>query len=1087
MTAPSLSLTLLGGCRGAFASGAPLVLRQRKPRALLAYLALSPGAPHPRERLATLLWDDVPDAQARQNLRQAIRVLRGGLARAPAVLVVGPEALALDPCHVKVDVWEVERLAARQDGASLRTLLTLCGGELLQGLAVDSAPFVAWLGTERERLRVVVSSALGRLLRLESRTHPERAALVAGRLLALDPCDEAAHRALMQLEARQGRASGVRRQYQACVAALAREVGAPPSTETRELYQRLAGVERASAPRAAQSERGHVGRRPAGAPTLVGRELELARLRALAREAAGGTLRMAFIVGEAGVGKSRLLSEVAAVVARAGGRTVVGHAYESEQILPYGAWIEAIETSGALREGELVGALPPAARAALGRLVPALAQGSPAPASEHHRSLFEALALLVRGLGGRPLVLILEDLHWADEMTVRLLPFLARRLRDSPVLLVATLRDEEPGPPVVRTALDELAREPSFARLELLPLSRSDTVTLARRASSPSGVVTDAVAEAVWRASEGNPWVVIETIRGIAEGAVSPTDALPVTPRVQELIAARLARLPETARALAVTGAVIGRPFEFGVVQGASGLPEADAVLGLETLVQRRFVRQIGDRLTFTHDRVRQAILAALLPARRGLVHGAVARALETVYAGRLEPHHAAIAVHAREAGLWPLAARHFRAAGRQALARSARREALECFQEALRAIAALPEGEARAEEDVDARLEMRGALFGLGQLTAVARVLDEAEAGARRLGDSARLAWVELYRAFERNMRGRPVEALAAAQRARTAGAPSTDVALAVGIDLARGHCLSAAGQYRLAAESFARVLEATAVDRRQEFCGMVSTPTHMARASLPIVYMHLGEFERGTALGREALALADAAQQPLAFAHAALCLATLHIMQGRLADGWTVLERACRVTREWDVDVFEAQLRREQGLCLALSGRTAEGLALLDDAQATAQARDLYQPAFLSRLGWACLLDGQIERALEVTSRCVAIGHEHGQRGLEAWAHRLLGEIRSHDAARDDAAAEAHYGDALAIATERGMRPLVAHCHAGLGRLARRRGRRDAGSRLGIAAALYREMGMTLWLDVLEGGCHPAPVLSVSPDPRR
>src|SRR5262249_14033249 len=214
-----LQISLLGGLQARLASGAPIALPGRKSHALLGYLALRPGVAHPRDKLATLLWPEASDGRARHSLRQLLLELRRALASAAAsCLVESSSTVALVAGAVEVDVPRFERLVAEGTPESLAQAAALYGGDLLEGVSVGQSPFEEWLLSERERLHELALEALAKLLAHQSGVGALDAAVqTAVRLLALDPLQEAVHRAQMRLFMRQGRRAAALRQYQGCV------------------------------------------------------------------------------------------------------------------------------------------------------------------------------------------------------------------------------------------------------------------------------------------------------------------------------------------------------------------------------------------------------------------------------------------------------------------------------------------------------------------------------------------------------------------------------------------------------------------------------------------------------------------------------------------------------------------------------------------------------------------------------------------------------------------------------------------------------------------------------------------------------
>src|SRR2546427_9833052 len=236
-----LKLTLLGGFQAQLEAGAALVLPTRKAQALLAYLALPLGQAHPREKLATLLWGDMQDAQARGNLRYALSKIRKALPRsARSGLVLNGPSVALDPAIVDVDVARFERLVADGRPEALEQIAGLYRGDLLAGLALEERAFEGWLTSERERLHELAIQGLGRLLIHQQKAGAAEPAVQTGlRLLALDSLQEPVHRAVMRLYARLGRREAALRQYQLCVDAVKRELSTQPEAETNQLYQEI--------------------------------------------------------------------------------------------------------------------------------------------------------------------------------------------------------------------------------------------------------------------------------------------------------------------------------------------------------------------------------------------------------------------------------------------------------------------------------------------------------------------------------------------------------------------------------------------------------------------------------------------------------------------------------------------------------------------------------------------------------------------------------------------------------------------------------------------------------------------------------
>jgi tetratricopeptide (TPR) repeat protein len=257
-----------------------------------------------------------------------------------------------------------------------------------------------------------------------------------------------------------------------------------------------------------------------------------------------------------------------------------------------------------------------------------------------------------------------------------------------------------------------------------------------------------------------------------------------------------------------------------------------------------------------------------------------------------------------------------------------------------------------------------------------------------------------------------------------------------------------------------------------RERF-GQAGYPAVTARGYLTWVFADRGKFKEGIAHGQEGLRLAESLDHPFSLAFVCWRLAYLQFTRGDLSHAVGLLERGLALSREWNLTIFSVQHTGSLGYAYALSGRVAEGIPLLEHALSAIETMGYgaVQLLFLGYLGEAYALAGRLEDALEFAGRVLTLARERGQRGFEAWALQLLGEVAMHRNPPESDQAAAHYRQALALAEELGMRPLVAHCHLGLGELYRRTGKREqAQEHLTTATTMYREMDMRFWLEQTE-----------------
>jgi DNA-binding SARP family transcriptional activator/tetratricopeptide (TPR) repeat protein len=728
-------------------SGAVVPVPARKVRALLAYLATHPGRAHPRDRLTALLWPDVPDSQARQSLRQALAGLRRALTSSRA-LVVDADTVAVDPLLLDVDVIRFERLVAAGGQPKLQQAVALYQGDLLDGFHVKSPAFEDWLLTERERFRELARQALAKVLEHQSRTGATEAAIhTAGRLLALDVLREDVHRAVMRLYVARGQRGAALRQYQSCVGILRRELGVEPEVATKRLYQEILQHPLPSPP-SPPPRRGAAHRkldRVPGEVALIGREAEVARLRRAREQAWEGQAQTVLLTGEAGIGKTRVLEEAAAEAAAAGGYVLVGRSHETEQVLPFQAWIHA------LRSGDVVSSLGDLAqwRGELARLFPEV--GPPPRTAGNSMRLLDAMLGVVDRLAARQrLLIVLDDLHWADEMSVRLFSFIGRRIGQRPVLLLGSVREEElTDARMLRQALAELDRDARLLRVGLSPLSHVHTVELVRallrRGAAEASV--ERLGEEIWRTSEGNPFVIVETVRELFDGTAAAAAAGVVVPRrVKDLVCARLERLAERSRRLAAVAAVIGRDFSFALLQQAGGLGAAETAEGLEELVRRRIVSATGEGFDFAHARFRRVVYDELLEPSRRMLHAAVGAALEALHGDHPAEASDRLAYHALQADQQERALGYLLQAADRARTTAAHRDEATLLTQAL----SIAEAYRRHELLADLRARRGKAFARLGMWatarpdleTALAEVAAESERRAELLIDLAEVCF---------------------------------------------------------------------------------------------------------------------------------------------------------------------------------------------------------------------------------------------------------------------------------------------------------------------------------------------------------
>jgi DNA-binding SARP family transcriptional activator len=691
-----LSIDLLGSPQ-LLLDQRPLTVTRRRNRALVYYLAAA-AAPVKRDSLLLLFWSDHDRTAAQQILRTTLHSVRKTLGSA---LLTPDDSVALAP-DVVVDARRLEAGLSQPDAGpdELAATLALYRGDFLDGFSLtDCIPFEDWMFAERERYRQLTIRGFTSLAQqYETQRQFEQALNALTQALAFDPLQEDLQRVGIRLHYLAGDRVGAIRRYEQLRTLLDEEMGVPPMAETRALYDAIITdtlvVERshgATLERSVTQTLQRPDRQPTATLPFIGRHAELDRLAALTESS-----KCILIEGEAGIGKTRLAEEF---LHAQGKLALAGAARELEQALPYQPIIEALRkllASPAWPELRARLDLAPVWLAEVTRLLPELAEEllshQPALSPADESRLWEGLTRFLLALAHqRPLVLFLDDLHWADAATLALLGYLVRQVESAPVGFLATTRPVEPRSPLA-SLLQALTREDRLERICLHRLTAQDTVALARQLSPTYAYP---LAEWLSRNGEGNPYILAELLRyarehqllsrdGILNLAALSVDPV-VPPSVYSLIHARLARLSDEARRVLDAAVAVGREFEFEVAARAAALSEPAALDALDELQSATLLHPVdGLRYAFDHSLTMEVAYREVGEPRHRLLHRRVAEALESVHRQNLEPFVGLIASHFAE-GNAPERASHyaFRAAQRAA-GLAAWTEAIAFYEQAL-------------------------------------------------------------------------------------------------------------------------------------------------------------------------------------------------------------------------------------------------------------------------------------------------------------------------------------------------------------------------------------------------------------------
>ncbi|HEX6777613.1 MAG TPA: AAA family ATPase, partial [Ktedonobacterales bacterium] len=610
--------------------GAPLLLHDQKARALVFYLAAT-GRAFTRDHLASLLWSESPDQNARHSLRSSLYHLRPALqARGvDAPLLIEGDLISFQPGEDACDVLRFRQLLATGSERAFIEAVSLYHSPLLQGFTLtDASLFDDWVRFEERELREAYLGALQHLTELaESRQSWGEAAQYLQRVAHADPLSEETQRRLIGMYIRMGEIGLALRQYRQFEAALHHELGLAPSPETQSMLQ--------TALKAQQKPKLHAkpsARSPSGAVQklpFIDRDNLLKQLLALSQEPLAGRGVTVLLQGEDGSGKSRLLGEVVSDLSSGTTPWIMlqGSCSPFDDLLSYGPFLEAFQNAD------------------LGDLTDLLTQSQGAsPDDDQGRffwRVFQALSMLTRDA---TLLLTIDDLQWANSSTLQLFCLLATRLRNLPVLLVGTTQRIEAIPALQRLALSG-SRHGQVQVLSVPPCS-PEQVTILLQSAGISQASVATMAEWLHSQSGGSPFILLEILAQlraeavlIAEGATWHLDtarwlrwrALRTLPEtIHDLLAWRLANLSSEAQRLLEVLAVANQPLPFDLLREFLGTQPDQLLLLLDDLLARRLVAESeSETFALPHHLLREALVYRLSPLRQRRIHRRLAEMVE--------------------------------------------------------------------------------------------------------------------------------------------------------------------------------------------------------------------------------------------------------------------------------------------------------------------------------------------------------------------------------------------------------------------------------------------------------------------------
>jgi len=829
---------------------------------------------------------------------------------------------------------------------------------------------------------------------------------------------------------------------------------------------------------------------------FVGRDAELDHLQKALEQADKGHGQVVAVVGEPAVGKSRLFFEFTHSH-RTHGRLVLETGSVSYSrttpFLPVIDFltayfqIEARDGPRKIREkisGKLVTldeSLMPTAPAFFVLLgVPVNdAQWQALGPTQHRQRTFDACKrLLLRESQIQPLVLVFEDLHWIDSKTQAFLDDFIDSLPTARILLLVNYRPEYEHAWGNRTYYSQLPVGP-------LPPGSAEELLNALLGTDPT---LRPLEQLLIEQTQGNPFFLEESVRTLVEtkaligepGAYRLAKALPsieVPATVQAVLAARIDRLSAGDKHLLQTASVIGETVPFALLQRIVEMSEEELRHGLSRLQAVEFLYESSLfpdlEYTFKHGLTYQVAYNSLLTERRRALHAKILESMEGLYGDRMAEQVDRLAHHAFRGEVWPKALTYLRQAGAKAETRSAYREAVSCFEQALTALNQLPQNREMLEQALDVCFDLRTSLFPLGERERVLDYLQKAERLSRELDDQLRRAWVSVYMCHYRWVTGQSAKARDLGHRARSMAETLSHFPLTVTVNYYLGLACLSTGDYQGAKTFLHENIESLQGDRIRERFGVAGFPAAMSRSYLAWALAERGEFDEGIVNGQEGVRIAKELDHTWSFVTASWGLASLYNAKGEPGRALDILEHALALSREWSLAALTPGVMGSLGYAYAMSGHVSDGLSMLQEALEAAEVsgRLAFHSLLVVHMGEVLALANRLEDAWSVAERALTLARERGERGVEAWALRLSAEIVRDSPSSGGGEAQTYYRKAMALADELGMRPLMARCHLGLGRAyGRAQNPGEAREHLREAVRLFREMDMRSWLQKVE-----------------
>lgn len=850
-----------------------------------------------------------------------------------------------------------------------------------------------------------------------------------------------------------------------------------------------------------------------GLSGFVSRQTELDQLHRVRASASAGQGQILALMGEAGLGKSRLIYEYTHRHLPADHRVIEGTSASYGKATPYYPLIELLRRYFQVDDGESADSArlkianrisqldnaPGETLAAFLTLLNVLPAPANGPVDGETRELLGALEnfrglepqqrrritldalkrLMVLESQVQPLVLVMEDLHWIDSETQAFLDSLVGALPLTRILLIVSYR---PG------YSHNWDNKNYFHGLRLDPLPATGAAELLQLLLGDNPMLAP-LQELLIKRADGNPFFIEESVRSLVEtgvlsgakGSYRPglsIDNISIPSTVQTVLAGRIDRMGQEDKELLQMAAVIGVNVPLRLLRAVANLPEERLQKSLSHLQAAEFLYETSLfpelEYTFKHALTNEVAYGALLRERRSALHARIVSALESQGKSGPHDHLEKLAHHAFQGELWTQAVGYLKEAGDRATAQSSFRNALTHFERALEALHHLPKTPAHLRQSIDLRFDARNSLFLLNDFRRGLEYLEEARTIAVELNDEERLGQLLTWMTAHWNLAGNSEQAIVTGGQAIEHTTRPTSLDANIVSHYFLGIANYNLGRFKTAIDELKTALGQIPKEREFERFGTTGIPAVLCKTWLLRSLAQMGHFDETRRYGEEALATAVERDHPFSIVYACYANGAVAVLHGEFAQAIAMLERGLKVCDAAEIPVQRPLLVSCLAVANALVGRLDAALALLErghEASHAALAVDKGQAPLGKALStvWdvqTLILAGQLGEAETLAHQGLNYFRDGKDRGSEAWLGYLQGEIFSHGDGSQSPRALVSYREAAALAEELGMRPLQAHCQLGLARLnARANQAQGARAQYYAAAEQFRIMGAPFW----------------------